>query len=210
MMATSGRSASIRPPSRGFDLVGDVRNHLDGGAEVLAAPLLRDHGLVDLPGREVVLPRHPRAREALVVAEVEVGLGPVVRDEDLAVLVRAHRAGVDVDVRVELHHRDAEPARLEQRSDRGARQPLPDRRDDPPGDEQVLRGFSAHRQEASKSGGIAGSTAGPRLKLVRRDAPKNRDIPAGQRRVPRARRRRPPEDRPVERPQVARQSGKRP
>ena len=41
--------------------------------------------------------------EALVVAEVEVGLGAVVGHEDLAVLVRAHRAGIHVDVRVELH-----------------------------------------------------------------------------------------------------------
>ena len=38
------------------------------------------------------------AGEALVVAEVEVGLGAVVGDEDLAVLERAHRARIDVDV----------------------------------------------------------------------------------------------------------------
>ena len=88
--------------------------------------------------------RHPRGREALVVAEVEVGLGAVVGDEDLAVLVRAHRARVDVDVRVELHVRDAQAARLEQRSDRGAREPLADRGDDPAGDEHVLRGLAAH------------------------------------------------------------------
>ncbi len=44
--------------------------------------------------------------EALVVAEVEVGLALVVGDEHLAVLEGVHRAGVDVDVRVELLHRD--------------------------------------------------------------------------------------------------------
>jgi hypothetical protein len=42
------------------------------------------------------------------VAEVEVGLAAVVGDEDLAVLERVHRARVDVDVRVELLHRDPE------------------------------------------------------------------------------------------------------
>ena len=47
--------------------------------------------------------------EALVVAEVEIGLGAVVGDEDLAVLVRVHRPGVDVDVRVELLDRDEIP-----------------------------------------------------------------------------------------------------
>ena len=44
--------------------------------------------------------------EALVVAEVEVGLALVVGDEHLTVLERVHRPGVDVDVRVELLHRD--------------------------------------------------------------------------------------------------------
>jgi hypothetical protein len=50
--------------------------------------------------------------EALVVAEVEVGLGAVVGDEDLAVLEGRHRPGVDVDVGVELQQRDLEAARL--------------------------------------------------------------------------------------------------
>ena len=50
-----GRVADAR-----LDLVGDVRNDLHGGAEVLAAPLLRDDRLVDAAGREVVLARHAR------------------------------------------------------------------------------------------------------------------------------------------------------
>ena len=36
--------------------------------------------------------RERRVREALVVAQIEVGLGAVVGDEDLAVLERAHGA----------------------------------------------------------------------------------------------------------------------
>jgi hypothetical protein len=44
------------------------------------------------------------AHEALVVAQVEVGLGPVVGDVDLAVLERAHRARIHVDVGIELDH----------------------------------------------------------------------------------------------------------
>jgi hypothetical protein len=52
-------------------------------------------------------------REPLVVPEVEVGLGAVVEHEHLAVLERVHRAGVDVDVRVELLDRDLQSAGLE-------------------------------------------------------------------------------------------------
>ncbi|MDT4841795.1 hypothetical protein FQZ97_756680 [compost metagenome] len=71
-----------------LDLVGDVRNDLDGLAEVVAAAFLLEHGLVDLAGREVVGLAHPRVDEALVVAEVEVGLGAVIGDEHLAMLER--------------------------------------------------------------------------------------------------------------------------
>ena len=52
--------------------------------------------------------------EALVVAEVEVGLTAVVGDEDLAVLEGVHGARVDVDVRVELVHGDPQAPALEQ------------------------------------------------------------------------------------------------
>ena len=46
--------------------------------------------------------------EALVVADVQVGLGAVLGDEDLAVLERVHRPGIHVEVRVQLLHGDPE------------------------------------------------------------------------------------------------------
>ena len=38
-----------------LDRVGDVRNHLDGGAEIIAAALLGDDVLIDAAGGDVVL-----------------------------------------------------------------------------------------------------------------------------------------------------------
>jgi hypothetical protein len=80
-----------------LDLVGDVRDDLHRAAEVIAAALLADHRLVDLAGREVVALAHLHVGEALVVAEVEVGLRPVVGDEHLPVLEGAHGARIDVE-----------------------------------------------------------------------------------------------------------------
>ena len=85
-MATSASPAPVEDPA--LDFVGDVRDHLHGAAEVVAAALLADHALVDLAGGEVVALAHPHVDEALVVAEVEVGLGAVLGDEHLAVLER--------------------------------------------------------------------------------------------------------------------------
>jgi UDP-N-acetylglucosamine 2-epimerase (non-hydrolysing) len=88
-----------------------------------------------LAGGEVACAGHARAHEALVVAEVEVGLGAVVGDEHLAVLERAHRARIDVDVGVELDHRDLEAAGLEDRAERGRGDALAQRGHDAAGDE---------------------------------------------------------------------------
>ena len=121
-----------------LDLVGDVRDHLHRLAEVVAAALLLEHALVDLAGGEVVAALHPRGDEALVVAEVEVGLGAVVGDEDLAVLERRHRARIHVQVRIQLDEGDLEAARFEDRGEGCRRDALAERGHHTAGDEDEL------------------------------------------------------------------------
>ena len=122
-----------------LDLVGDVGDDLDGGAEVVAAALAADHRVVDPAGGDVRGAARVRVGEPLVVAEVEVGLGAVLGHEHLAVLVRRHRARVDVDVRVELLQLDAEAASDQQPPDRRGGDSLAERGDDPAGDEDEAR-----------------------------------------------------------------------
>src|SRR5262245_15642296 len=110
-----------------LDLVGDVRDDLHRAAEVVAAALLLDHRLVDLAGGELVPAAHLRALEALVVPEVQVGFGPVLGHEHLAVRVRAHGARVDVDIRVELDVGYADAARLEDCGEGRGGDALPER-----------------------------------------------------------------------------------
>ena len=76
--------------------------------------------------------------EPLVVAEVEVGLAAVVGDEHLAVLERVHRAGVDVDVRVELLHRDPQAPQLQQAAEGGRGEALAEGAGNASGHEDVL------------------------------------------------------------------------
>src|SRR5690606_6591128 len=134
----------------------DVRDDLDRVAEVLATPFLGDHVGVDLAGGHVGGAVQVGVEEALVVAHVEVGLGAVVGDEDLAVLERVHRPGVDVEVRVELLHGDPETAPLEQAAEAGGREPLAETGGYAAGDEQML-GLRGAAQ-----GGSRGSKCGPR------------------------------------------------
>src|SRR5690606_3541046 len=129
-----------------LDLVGDVRNDLHGVSEVLAAALARDHLRVDLPGGDVGRLRQVDVEEALVVPDVQVGLGAVVSDEDLTVLERVHGARVDVQIRIELLHHDAQTARGEQVAQAGRCETLPQRRNDTSGHEDVSGGVVLGRR----------------------------------------------------------------
>ena len=85
-----------------LDFIRDVRDDLDGLAQVVAAAFLVDDALVDAAGGDVVGLGGLYAQEAFVVSQVQVGLVAVHGDVALAVLVGVQRARVDVDVRVEF------------------------------------------------------------------------------------------------------------
>src|SRR5690348_5238384 len=73
------------------------------------------------------------------MAEIEIGLCTVVGDVDLPVLIGAHRAGIDVEVGVELPQPDLEPARLQQRAERRCRETLAERGDHAAGNKDEPR-----------------------------------------------------------------------
>ena len=132
-------NSSLPSQDEVLDGVGDVRDHLHGAAEIVAAPLLGDDVLVDAPGGDVVHAVGRAPGEALVVAEVEVGLRPVVGDEHLAVLVGAHGPRIDVQIGVELAEPDLVAARLQERAQRRRCETLAEGGDHAAGDEDVPR-----------------------------------------------------------------------
>jgi hypothetical protein len=121
----------------GLDLVGDVRDDLHGVAEVSAAALVRDHRRVDLAGGDVRLTRQVGVEEALVVPDVQVGLGAVVGHEHLAVLEGVHGARVDVEVRVELLHHDPQAAQFQQAAEAGGGQSFAEAGGNAPSDKEM-------------------------------------------------------------------------
>ena len=104
-----------------------MRNHLHGAAQVVTVALLAQHLGVHLASGEVVAPGHARAHEAFVVAEVQIGLGAIFGDEHLTVLERAHGTGIDVDVRIQLHHVDGQRPGFENRTQRSRQDALAER-----------------------------------------------------------------------------------
>jgi hypothetical protein len=72
------------------------------------------------------------------MSEIEVRLRAVVSNEHFAVLERRHRSWVDVDVRVELHHLDLHPARLERTTDARRRKAFTKTRNNTAGYENIF------------------------------------------------------------------------
>ena len=96
-----------------LDFVGDMRDDLDGFAQIFPTSFLADDGFINLPGGEVVHLVHPGGNETFIMAQIQVGFRAVVGDEDFAVLERTHRAGVHIDIWVQLDHGDFKAARFE-------------------------------------------------------------------------------------------------
>jgi hypothetical protein len=123
-----------------LDFVGDVGNDLNRATEVVAAPFFLNYRQINLARCPVVVARRGRAREALVMAKVQIRLRSVVGDIHLPVLIRTHRARVDVDVGVELLQRYLVSVSLQERADRCRSQPLSERGNDATGDQDVFDG----------------------------------------------------------------------
>ena len=107
-----------------LDRVGHVRDHLHGGTQIIAPPLLGDDRLIDPPRRHIVRLPARHAREAFIMAKVEVGLRAVVGHIDLAVLIGRHRARIDVQIGIELADADRITARLQESRKAGRHETL--------------------------------------------------------------------------------------
>ena len=121
-----------------LDLVRDVRDDLDRRAQVFPFALAGDDRPVHAAAGDIGRLRQRLVDEPLVVPQVQIRLRAVVRHEHLAVLVRVHRAGIDVDVRVELLDRNAQAAAFQQPPQRRGRDALAQRGHDAARDEEKL------------------------------------------------------------------------
>jgi hypothetical protein len=75
------------------------------------------------------------------MAEVEIGFGAIVGDKHFAVLKWRHGAGIHVDIRVQLHHRDFDAARFKNGGERGGGNPFAKGRNHTTGNENILGHF---------------------------------------------------------------------
>ena len=95
------RPCLIKP---GFDLVGDMRDHLDRpSAEISVAFLLEDRP-VNLSCGHIGILIQALVDKPFIMAQIQIRLRPVVRNKNLAVLNGIHGSRIDVDIGIKFLH----------------------------------------------------------------------------------------------------------
>ena len=100
-----------------FYFIGDMGNILHRRAQILTASFLVNDIGEDLAGRQVGILIKIFIDEALIMAQVQIGFSAVFGYKDFAVLVGAHRAGVNIDIRIQFLGSNFQAAGLQKAAD---------------------------------------------------------------------------------------------
>ncbi|EFA23571.1 hypothetical protein BIFGAL_02675 [Bifidobacterium gallicum DSM 20093 = LMG 11596] len=105
-----------------FDFIRDMRNHLHALAQVFTGALFAQHFLINLSRGHIGLLAEEHIKEALIMADVQIGFGTIFSNIDFTMLERVHGAWINVDIWIKflLQHMDA--AAAQQTSEGGCRQ----------------------------------------------------------------------------------------
>ncbi|CCK08267.1 hypothetical protein BN128_2285 [Cronobacter sakazakii 696] len=122
-----------------FDSVGDVRNNLNGRAQIVATALFAQNFRVDTACREVVAARHAGADKTLVVPQVQIGFSAVFSNEHFPVLDWTHGARIDVDIRIQFHDGHVKATGFKNGCEGGCGNAFTQRGNDPAGHKNIVR-----------------------------------------------------------------------
>ena len=87
-----------------------MRNDLHRFSEIIAPAFFVDDRLIDLATGQIVVTRKNAVGETFVMSKVEVGFGAIVQNINFAMLKRAHRSRIHVEIRIKFLENNAEPA----------------------------------------------------------------------------------------------------
>ena len=94
--------------------VSNVGNDLNRFSQIIAASLFVDDVLVYAAGSDVIRLRGDNVEKSLVMAEVQICFGAIVRDKAFAVFIGIEGARIDVDVGIQFLNGNGIAAALQQ------------------------------------------------------------------------------------------------
>ena len=82
--------------------VSNMGNNLHRAAQIVTTTLLIDYTLVNLARGSIGVFGQVNIDKALIMTQIQVGFSAIISNKNLAMLIRAHRARVDIDIRVKF------------------------------------------------------------------------------------------------------------
>ena len=103
-----------------LDRIGDMRDHLNGGAEIITTAFLGQNIGIDAACRDIVRPFGMYTSETFIMAKIKIRLSAVISDEHLAMLGRRHGAGINIEIGIEFAQPHLVTTRLQERRQCGS------------------------------------------------------------------------------------------
>ena len=116
-----------------------MRNDLHRTAQIIAATFAFQNVTVNLSGRYIVAATGGDAGKAFIMTQIQVCFSPVIGHIHFAVLIRAHRARIYIEIGIKFAKADGVAARLKQCPKCSRRQPFAERRNHAASDEYITR-----------------------------------------------------------------------
>ena len=96
-----------------------MRDYLNRFTQIVAVTFFGQHIPVHLASGQVGKFVEVFVNKPFIMAQIQVGFSAVFRDEHLPMLIRAYRAGIYIDIRIQLLGGDLQPSGFEQAAQRG-------------------------------------------------------------------------------------------
>ena len=121
-----------------LDFIGNMRNNLYSLAQIIATALLVENIPVYLAGGDIGALGQVDVDETLIVAQIQIGFCTIIGNKNLAVLIWAHGAWVNIDIWIKLLNSNLDTTILQQTSQGSSSNALAQRRNYTAGNENIL------------------------------------------------------------------------
>ena len=113
-------------------------NDLNRRPQILAFTLLAQDFAIDFTSGDIRVFIEIDVNKTLIMPQIKIRLGSIICDKHFSMLVRAHGAGINVDIGVKLLNRNLETAILQKPAQASCHNPFPDRRNYTAGDKNIF------------------------------------------------------------------------
>src|SRR5215813_12095945 len=102
-----------------LDLISNMGNDLNSATQIFSPAFFSNYRSIDLTSCHIISLMSRLIGKALIMSQIEIGLGTIISDKDLAMLIGGHCTRININVGIELHERDGNPTVFEETSQRG-------------------------------------------------------------------------------------------